>query len=115
MQISAHIVRDDGGRTGLVLTLIGQSVDAHIRLHREEIDLIPGLKPPQPSERRSIALGWCAGSPAVWVADARGLAILIGPGEDAANWDVCVTMPLAAIDEIHHALALAAASASEEE
>jgi hypothetical protein len=50
------------------------------------------------SERRSLAIGTCAGAPVFWAKGEGTVAILIG--EDDETWDVGVTVPPAVIWEI---------------
>ena len=49
-------------------------------------------------DRRSLAIGMCAGAPVFWCEQDRQVTILVG--HDDETWDVSVTVPLATVDDI---------------
>jgi hypothetical protein len=49
-------------------------------------------------ERRSLAIGTCAGVPVFWASSGGEVAVLVG--QDDETWDVAVTVPLSSVDEI---------------
>jgi hypothetical protein len=59
---------------------------------------LEGIRSASWDERASIRAGESAGAPVFWALDGDAVTLLIG--HDDETWDVAITLPVAAVDEI---------------
>jgi hypothetical protein len=93
---------DDNGTPAAILVITADAYCLNLWIHHDEIDKIPGVILANWDERKSLQIGRSAGSKAFWCADATSASILIG--HDDETWDLSITLPLPAIQQIYDVL-----------
>ncbi len=98
VSVSVSEALDEAGNPGLCLKLQGRDWEVNVFLAPQEAELIPHTKTARWEERGSLRIGLCAGSPTYWSCQGDELSILVG--HDPETWEIGVTVPIEAIDEI---------------
>lgn len=98
LSIYCNQTHDSAGRPVAALDIVWQDSSLVVWVRPEEIDLFPKVRDADWNERGSARIGECVGSPVFWCADERGIALLVGPDDEA--WGVSMNLPLCALDQI---------------
>lgn len=72
--------------------------EVNFRASRSELVALGGIRAADWNERRSIRAGESAGASVFWAASGDDATLMIG--SDDETWDVAVTLPVAAVEEI---------------
>jgi hypothetical protein len=72
--------------------------EVNFRASRAELAALSGIRSADWNERRSIRAGESTGAPVFWASSGGDATLMIG--SDDETWDVAVTLPVAAVEEI---------------
>ena len=72
--------------------------EVNFRASRAELVALSGIRTADWNERRSIRAGESAGAPVFWASGGDDATLMIGSDEE--TWDVAITLPVAAVEEI---------------
>jgi hypothetical protein len=89
---------DKEGNPLFILTIQKPDWEMNIWMAANELALLPKVRTARWSERESIKLGECAGSPTFWSCEDGNLSILVGYDDEC--WDIAVTLPEGIIDDM---------------
>jgi hypothetical protein len=89
---------DKEGIPCFILTIQKPDWEMNIWMAANELALIPNVRTAHWSNRESIKLGECAGSPTFWSCENGNISILVGPDDEC--WDIAVTLPEELLDDM---------------
>ena len=84
--------------TALAVKLQTDSWEVNVHASPFELMKLRGIRDARWDERRTIRAGTSAGAPVYWAAEGDDVTLMIG--HDDETWDLAVTMPIAAVEEI---------------
>jgi hypothetical protein len=102
LSISADKCYDTDGRPRFSIKIQQEPFEINITVRKEEIRLFGKVRNACWDNRGSIRFGECADAPVFWCSTSTDISILVG--HDDETWDIAVTIPLSAIDDIEAAL-----------
>lgn len=82
----------------VVVKLQAGEWEVNLRASRAELTALSGIRSADWNDRRSIRAGNSAGAPVFWASGGDDATLMIG--NDDETWDVAITLPLAAVEEI---------------
>lgn len=82
----------------VVVKLQADESEVNFRASRADLVALSGIRSADWNERRSIRAGESAGAPVFWASGGNDATLMIG--SDDETWDVAVTLPVAAVEEI---------------
>jgi hypothetical protein len=83
---------------GVAVKLQGDEWEVNFQASRAELVALSGIRHADWNERRSIRAGESAGAPVFWASGGNDATLMIG--SDDETWDVAITLPVAAVEEI---------------
>jgi hypothetical protein len=83
---------------GVAVKLQGDEWEVNFRASRDELMALSGIRYADWNERRSIRAGKAAGAPVFWASGGSDATLMIG--SDDETWDVAITLPVAAVEDI---------------
>jgi hypothetical protein len=83
---------------GVAVKLQADEWEVNFRASRAELVALSGIRSADWNARRSIRAGESAGAPVFWASDGNVTTLMIG--SDDETWDVAITLPIAAVEEI---------------
>ncbi|WP_433513073.1 hypothetical protein ACQP2T_57125 [Nonomuraea sp. CA-143628] len=92
------VTLDEAEDSGAVVKLQAEAWELNIRAPLADLMRLRGIEEADWDARGSFPVGTCADAPVFWAANDGQATILIG--QDDETWDIAVTVPLEAVDQI---------------